>query len=480
MNELPDVAANWLRYRNAFTKAYNREFAEFADNYQIAAKTITQALAKNPFSAWQSFSLWERNQTIMLKGALAAQQKLMEYIFEQMQESMVAGWNSVINRDGMTLSEFMQREAKVMEAVANFAEDIEAIADEFGFQLDKPGYDQFMETPCFSVYQVMPTKKGVKVNNDLKPVLLVAPYLLGAHILSFLPGEDKSYAHAFANEGIPTYVRIVKNITITEAVQTMTPEDDCTETAEICTKLAKKHGQKVTLNGICQGGYIALLHILSGRLTDCVDSLITVVAPIDGTYNTGINSMPRVSSDYLTVPMPSGNRVANGFLLSMGMRMIAIEREQPLVRVLSQAALQRKTNLNPGKTVAALFRWLLKERVHLPLDIAQLSSVSFYEKVTPEGILPVKLFGKTLDLNDLKKLKVKWYQGYAIKDDLVTPECATGANHVLEGSDLFESAAFFGGHVAILTSPYAKQSPVNGEFTDALGKPSRGPVKFQL
>jgi len=43
-----------------------------------------------------------------------------------------------------------------------------------------------------------------------------------------------------------------------------------------------------------------------------------------------------------------------------------------------------------------------------------------------------------------------------------------------------ESVAFFGGHVAILTSPYAKKAPVTGTFKDANGKDSRGPVKFQI
>ena len=38
----------------------------------------------------------------------------------------------------------------------------------------------------------------------------------------------------------------------------------------------------------------------------------------------------------------------------------------------------------------------------------------------------------------------------------------------------------FGGHVAILTSPFGKKSPVNGTFTDANGKAARGPVKFQV
>jgi poly(3-hydroxyalkanoate) synthetase len=83
-------------------------------------------------------------------------------------------------------------------------------------------------------------------------------------------------------------------------------------------------------------------------------------------------------------------------------------------------------------------------------------------------------------VKSLVDLKVPWYQNYAIKDDLVTPDCATAANKHLEGSNIVESVAFFGGHVAILTSPFGKKAPVNGEFVDANGKKSRGPVKFQV
>ena len=81
---------------------------------------------------------------------------------------------------------------------------------------------------------------------------------------------------------------------------------------------------------------------------------------------------------------------------------------------------------------------------------------------------------------NLIELNVPWYQNYAIKDDLVTPPCATAGNKFLEGWDRLESVAFFGGHVAILTSPHGKKAPVTGSFTDANGKASRGPVKFQI
>ena len=47
--------------------------------------------------------------------------------------------------------------------------------------------------------------------------------------------------------------------------------------------MKEKHGKQVTLNGFCQGGFIAALDILSGELDGLVDALITCVAPMDGT-----------------------------------------------------------------------------------------------------------------------------------------------------------------------------------------------------
>jgi hypothetical protein len=222
------------------------------------------------------------------------------------------------------------------------------------------------------------------------------------------------------------------------------------------------------------------MNVLSGTYTDVCDALITNVAPIDGTYSDAIHGMPQMHHDFLTTTLPSGNRVANGYLLSLGMRFVALDREQPLVKVLDQASLHKATDLNPGKTVAALFRWLLKERVHLPLAIARMSSCTFQKPIGEDGTLPVQLFGKPLNIKDLAKLRMPWYQNYAIKDDLVTPPCAIAGNKFLEGTGLIESVAFHGGHVAILTSPYSKKSPVNGTFKDATGKTVRGPVKFQL
>jgi hypothetical protein len=305
---------------------------------------------------------------------------------------------------------------------------------------------------------------------------------MGAHILSFLPKENKSYAHTFANEGIPTYVRITKDINEVEAVQDMTPEGDCLQTVDLCNAVMDRHERKhkVALNGTCQGGYISLMNLLSEEYKDVCDTLITNVAPIDGTYSDAISGMPAMHHDFVTTVLPSGKKVANGYMLSLGMRFVAVDRETPLIKVLDQASLQKATGMNPGNTVAALFRWLLKERVHLPLEIAKMSSHTFHEPIAENGDLPVKLFDKPLNIGNLEKLGIAWYQNYALKDDLVTPACATAGNKFLEGTDVIESVPFPGGHVAILTSPYNKRSPVNGEFEDKEGNKYRGPVKFQL
>jgi hypothetical protein len=480
MRDVPNFSSNWWRYYVALMRAVNRERTEFSDSYLIAAQIALQAAKDNPLTLTETAEVLAHKQAMVSKGMLAAQEKMSSYIWDQVEELVRAVMNTATGRSGETLSGYMRREAEVMESVANFGEQIEKIKDEFGFQFQTSDYKLVHETDTFLMYQVLPIKKGVKVREDLKPVLLVPPYMLGVNILAFLPFEDKSYAHSFANEGIPTYVRVVKDIMSNDKVQKTTPESDCLETKELCERIVAKHGRKVTLNGTCQGGYISLMNVLSGKLTDVCDTLITNVCPVDGTYSEAISGMPTMSHDFITTELPNGNKVANGYMLSLGMRFVAIDRETPLVKVLDQASMHRATDLNPGKTPAALFRWLTKERVHLPLEIAKMSSHTFHEPIGDDGTLPVELFNEPLNVKDLVKLKIKWYQNYAIKDDLVTPDCATAANKFLDGTGVLESVAFPGGHVAILTSPYSKKSPVSGEFTDAKGQKVRGPVKFQM
>ncbi|HNG88420.1 MAG TPA: metal transporter, partial [Accumulibacter sp.] len=304
------------------------------DNLFIAAHIAMNAARDNPLSMLETFEILEHNVGMMRKGLAGMQGKMADYAFDQVEEGTRAFMNSLLSSEGEKLSGYMRREAEIMEAVSNFNEQIEAIADEFGFHFNTPNYKLVHETDAFQLYQVLPLKKGVEVRSDLKPVILVPPYMLGVHILSFLPYENKSYSHSFANEGIPTYVRVVKDIMTNDKVQKMTPEQDCEQTRELCAKVMELNGgKKVTLNGTCQGGYICLMNILSGKLSDVCDALITNVTPVDGTYSDAISGMPTMHHDFITTTLPSGNKVANGYLLSLGMRFVAIDRETPLVKV---------------------------------------------------------------------------------------------------------------------------------------------------
>ncbi|MFO1153985.1 MAG: hypothetical protein U1E42_10055 [Rhodospirillales bacterium] len=480
VDKVPDVSTSLMRYSLSLWRALDRERLEFFDPFRVAAVIAFRAAQQHPPTPQLWGQLLQNNFALISKATWANQEQLTKYLLDEGEKAWSAWYNSVFALPGETFPEFAHRQAEVMEAVANFSEQIEKVADDFGFHFRWSNYKLVHETDAFLMYQVLPIRSGARVRDDLKPVLLVPPYMLGEDILAFLPGEDKSYAHAFANEGIPTYVRVVKDIWETEAVQTMTPEDDCLQTHQLCAKLVERHGQKVTLNGTCQGGYVCLMNLLSGQFTDVCDTLISNVTPVDGTYSPAIAGQPQVSQDLSLSELPNGNFVANGYLLSLGMRLVAIESETPLIQVLSQARLQEKTNLHPGKTTAALFRWLRKERVHLPPAIAQMSTISFQQPIGDDGALPVALFGKPLRIGDLATLGVRWYQDYALKDGLVTPPCATAGNRFLADTGVLESVPLPTGHVGILTSPYAEKWRVNGRFKGADGVTYRGPVTFQL
>ena len=128
-----------------------------------------------------------------------------------------------------------------------------------------------------------------------------------------------------------------------------------------------------------------------------------------------------------------------------------------MIQVLNQARLYEKSNLHPGKTTAALFRWLRKERVHLPPAIAEMSSISFQQPIDAEGRLPVTLFGKPLRIGDLKDLGVRLVPGLCVEGRPGDPCRATAGNTFLEGTGVLESVPIPAGHVAILTSPYCEE-----------------------
>jgi len=408
--------------------------------------------------------------------------------FNKYSSSRIQGWTQAWmdyvdgNQDGFR--DFFQGEASTMKHLANSIDKaVSEVEDHFGLKLsDDSFYTKVAETDRFALYQVLPCIPGVKVRENGKPVLLIPPYVLGPNILAFLPDEGRSYAHSFANKGIPTYIRVVKNINLHIAVQAMTGEDDVLDTKYFCCYLVGRHGKHVSLNGYCQGGFMAMAGMLTGELDNVVDTLITCVAPLDGTRSHGItsflNSLPSRyrKLEYATKALKNGNLVVDGKLMGWVFKLKNMEKESPVSNMMSDMKMiQGRPNDNKPvpRIAAAINRWICGDRTDLPFEISKMSFASYTTPIDKDGNLPFKLFGKALNLKHIENKGINFQICYAEKDDLVEKNAALAPLDFIKA----EVTSFPKGHGAIATSWSKPDSPypLDGEFNGV-----RGPVKFHL
>jgi hypothetical protein len=476
-NAFQTGVATLTRYSNAF-------FIPFliSANYFNRVESL-RFWVRSPMENWSAYlKLGQINLDLISRSLSGGFEATNQFIQSELQAALPA----LASGEPEACAQFARRMDQLVKGVAyTYPAAIEDIEPEFGFHFERQSPDtKVSETDRFALYQVMPSDRKVTTRPDGKPLLIIPPFVLGANILAFLPGEQRSYAHAFANQGIPTYIRVLKNIQTSEAVQVMTPEDDALDTRRFCEILSQRHQRPVTLNGYCQGGYAALCDLLSGELDDLVDAFISCVAPMDGTRSRGLSKflkdLPSVFNDlsYGTKLLPNGHQVADGTLMGWIYKIKSIEAETPLLAMWRDMMLVSHTNGHPSnisKTAAALNYWLLHERNDLPMDITRMSFASYNTPIAEDGTLPVKLFGRALNLKRLAARQIKWLICYGLQDDLVEPETALAPLDYVDA----EVTAFPKGHVAIATSwsfpqsAYALHRRYEKENT-------RGPVRFQL
>jgi hypothetical protein len=426
------------------------------------------------------------NSDITTRGASGTLKAINDYTENEIAEAFGAFLNTLFYQDGEDLNAYIKRKARVITAMTkDYPEAIENIGPLFGFHFERGLDEKVAETDRFILYRVNSRNKNIKTDMTKKPVLIIPPYVLGANILGFLPDEQRSYTHAFADQSIPTYIRIQKRIDESVGVQTMEGEDDTRDTAHFCTLLKKRHGKPVTLNGYCQGGFSAVCNVLTGELDGLVDALITCVAPIDGTRSKGLadflKSLPERFNNLLygSKTLPNGNVVADGKLMGWVYKLKSIEKESPVVsfyRDLVMIKSASKDTFRFNNTALALNYWLKNDRTDIPIGITKMSFASFNIPITDEGVLPVKLFGKKLSLKRIKEKKLPWLICYGDKDDLVESPAALAPTDFIP----VETTPFPKGHVAIATSWSHPRSeyPLHGRFGDS--NRYRGPVRFHM
>lgn len=486
-----NVVANHLTAMQNYCAGYAKYLNEFMLPFLISTNYFRQVeqdklLLTSPFETFRSYmDLLAFNLELSNKGLTAGMEVMNEYVKREIPAATTALFNTLFDMNPKELEAFTSRHSRMTEAVARiYPEAIRNIEAEFGFHFERGTNIKFAETDRFLLYQILPTDPSVAVRENGKPLLILPPFVLGANILAFLPGENKSYTHCFANQGIPTYIRIMKDIQTTPAVQIMTGEDDANDTRDFCKQIMARHGLPVTLNGYCQGGFSGVCDILSGALDDVVDALITCVSPMDGTRSHGLKNFltdlpPRFNDlAYGTKTLPNGNKVADGNLMGWVYKLKSIQSEAPVVAFLRDLMMLSPRNHEPvkiSKTAAALNYWLQNERSDLPLSITTMSFASYNTPITPDGTLPIRLFGNALNLKRIQEKGIKWLICYGERDDLVEKETALAPLDYIDA----EISAFPKGHVAIATSWSDPKSAcaLHTRFGD---KNYRGPVRFHL
>ncbi len=423
------------------------------------------------------------NIQVAQKGMGSSLRVMREFHFNELSRASSAWINTVFGRDGEDLQDFAKRQARLLEKVVyEYPKAIDDIAPDYGFHFERDGYDLVAETDRFTVYRVLP-RPGSSATGKRKPILIIPPYVLGVNILGFLPGDGKSYAHAYADQGIPTYVRVLKDIDTTPAVQTMTGEDDALDTRHFCEIISRKHGLPVTLNGFCQGGFVALLDILTGELDGLVDALITCVAPMDGTRSKALieylEHLPARFRDlgYAVKELPNGNRVVDGKVMSWVYKLKSMEKEAPifaLYRDLMMFDDPDGKDVKISRTAAALNHWLIYDRKDIPEAITKMSFDSYTIPIAEDGTMPVKLFGKRPNIKRIAKKGVRFLICYAESDDLVDKDSALAPLDFVDA----EVAVFPKGHGAIATT--WSQADTEYAIHKRLPNGMRGPVLFQL
>jgi hypothetical protein len=406
------------------------------------------------------------------------------FLLEELNRGGSAVLDAVFGGSWERIANLSSRKASLMNRVLfDFPKAIRDIKPEFGFHLESEGYEKVAETDRFDLYRVLPSEPGVEMDPNGKPILMIPPYVLGENILCFLPGEHRSFVHAYANQGIPTYVRIVKDIQQNEAVQEMSGEDDALDIRNFCEAIRGMHGRAVHLLGFCQGGFLGTLALLSGELDGLVDAYTTCVAPIDGTRSKALKkyleTVPSRFRDlaYSGKTLPNGNVVVDGKVLGWVYKFMSVAEEAPAVAFFKEMEMLRGTaeEAEPkiSRIAAAINHWLLYDRVDIPMEITRLSHASYTVPIAGDGTMPVTLFGKELNIRRIEEAGIPWLICACEADAVVDPPAALAPLDWVKA----EVTMFPKGHSSIATSwsvPTSKYA-LHKNF----GK-YRGPVRFHL
>jgi poly(3-hydroxyalkanoate) synthetase len=381
---------------------------------------------------------------------------------------------------GETIEQYQEGLLKALKRILyEYPQAIANAAKHYSFQFDNGKYEMILDTPSFIMYKVLPTKEGVEVNENYQPMLFVHPYVLGPNVMAFFPDLDRSFIHAFANMGVPCYLRYRKKPHQSSTVLATDLEDDILVTQLFCQELKKRYKKPVVINAYCHGGWLSLVAMLSGKLDNLVDTLIMSVAPIDAAmaeiYHPTVNMVKTLGTDTKKIADVQGdNYYIDGDIISLFVKLPTAGKENGIYSFFDTLLQFRRLGDKPiSIEMAGMQHWLIHERVPMSVNMLRRVYEAYINPIAEDGTFPATAFGKKLNLKRLDEKGIKVYVCYAEKDYIVPPAtCQTLKKWVN-----IEEVAFPKGHAAIATSWSKPGSEcfIGSEFG---GK--RGPLKYYL
>lgn len=322
--------------------------------------------------------------------------------------------------DWTKVEDELARYAAALDTVNNVNPELmEEAKEKTGFNVENENeYTLLMETPRAKVWQVLPLEEGVVVDDTRKPVMLVSPFMLEDRIMAIDPHNGMSFAHQFANEGIPTYVIRFDNPNENEFARDMSGEEFTDDLADATGAIKAKHGRSVALQTVCQGAYLSLLSMCSGRLDESVDAFTQIVPPNgqteDPILQSSLQRIPESDRGHLPEVDPFPASVST---LSMQLNNL----QNPVSSLIGAINAAKKGPMS--SSAAAMNVWLESHETRpMPRKMVELTLQGAVAPVSPEGVLPQRLYGEELSLQRMRNKKWGIFAGG--RDNVVSPVSA--------------------------------------------------------
>ncbi len=301
--------------------------------------------------------------------------------------------------------------------------------------------------------------------NDFYTLTYIPPFIKGGkkaavfHVGGMLPYSDKifrllpetNFYKPFLEQGFAVYAMEIKgDIQTNSNLKNLTVEK-MVESVHSFSDIAFKHNgnNKMILEGYCGLAMPAIVSFLSDlkNMNKKFSVISLFVAPVDGTkckkLNEMISTLPETLAYFFFLYNSLTGKVINGKNIGRSIDVVtgSLFDKTLLGRFLTGWQSGKYHNINSIDELDEKMRlelagayWIspqCSKRFPVPVEITRFSSALFKKGIDKKGIIPYKVNGKYLNINDFKKTNVSIIGFYGENDPMINHETGEVLKHIL-------------------------------------------------